>query len=79
MKAICVNEQSRAPATNKGSPPPTMVFDRQLEIRHRDGDKAANQRKQRQRNEQNAKQGVHSVAPHRCKDVMQFNVNRTKR
>lgn len=55
-----------------------MIFPRQLEVEQRHADERRHDNEEDERKEEDAKQGVNLMTPHRRKDVMQLDVNRTE-
>jgi len=52
-----------------------MVFPRKLEVKQCHTDEGCHDNKEGEGKEENAKESVDLVSPHRSKDVMEFDVN----
>ena len=60
------------PSTKDGSPPPTVVLDRQLKVRQRDRDTCGHAQQDGVDDEQNAIECVLLASPQCSKDVVQL-------
>ena len=76
---ISVDEQSSHSCINEGTPPPSMVFPRQLEVKQCHTDKGSDNNKKDEGEEKDTEKGIDLVSPHGCKDVMKLNVDSRER
>lgn len=79
---LCMKEQNKHEKRQNHihlPPPPFMILSSKLKICQSHSDKCCHDYENNENNEQNAVDGVYSVPPYTCKDIVKFNVNSTER
>jgi len=73
---ICIDEQPGHSCVNEGTPPPSVIFPRQLEVEQRHTDKGRHNNEKGESEEKDTEEGVDLVSPHGSEDVVELDVNR---
>ena len=61
---ICVDEQPGHSCIDEGTPPPSVIFPRQLKVEQRHTDEGRHNNEEDEGKEKDAKKGVNLVSPH---------------
>ena len=74
-EGIRIDKDTSHTGIDKDTPPPSVIFSGQLEVKQGYTDKGSHDEKENECEEQNSKQGIHLMSPHGSEDIMQLNVN----
>lgn len=75
-QSVRIHVPGSRPTTQQRSPPPPMVFRRELKVRQRDGHERGHQQQNDVHDGKDRKDRQRLIAPHRLEDIMQLHVDR---
>lgn len=74
-EGIRIDKDTSHSGIDKNTPPPSVIFSSQLEVKQGYTDEGSHDEKEDESKEQDTKQGVHLMSPHGSKDVVKLNVD----
>ena len=75
VERIYENKETCHTSVDVRGPPPAVIFSCELEIQESNSDERSNNHQQNEGQEEDSKQSIDLVTPHRSKDVVKFDVN----